>query len=770
MITFLQKKRNSFFFKLLLSFLIIVMISFIFNLLSFNFFQKTLRTEIIKYNKLTMSNTVNNYEKQFRLLDDITTNLYVGTDMSILKKKNSDFIAMNSLAAEINAILSNYNNLNLENLFFYNSSLSFIIDKKGLNSIPEMFENSYINADYNADFWEKQIEEDYHMRIFPAARFQKRNFNGKIEDAGLYFPIIIKNVLQKQSYIAAFINADAIYLNSHFSTNDLFFISDDKGTLFFNTPQSKAFTNYKITRTEQAYDSSNHNYYFYQKGEKSNLIYINVTPNQQIASTVSRLSWILLILFALSLVLSLLISILFSIRFKLPVQRILDSLQMMNPNFHLRSTIREYIQIGDRLKTIINSNQKINQDLQMKDSLLKTYGYWNKVKNIPLGSKDMQSLIDSTKPFYFIMFQLQSAHPIHETSQDMQTTAHFMEIINLNIQCSFIQSEILQIERDLIVAIIFSENDLQDQHKLTETLHILTEKFNQQEQYYITIATNLRLQNPSDFTVAYEETLEMIRERKLNADIQIITKLSHVQNRFQIAPPELMKLSAQIEAGNTADILQSIRRMLQRLSVNGIALEYKQMASDIISQILLNLMSQKIEVGELLAELTPYEQIKEFVSEEQYLTFYISLVEKAASLISIKNAGKDPIVDYVIAYIEHHSGGDISQEAIASKLNLSIRYMGKYIKNKTGKTFNDYLEDVRIRKAKIILMETDDKIQEVANKVGYHNANSFTRMFKRITGLTPGDYRAQSWRSPFSETDGEITHRIAPHIDDKDLG
>jgi len=744
MFTYLQSKRNSFFIKLLFSFVIIVLISFIFNLLSFNFFQNTLRTEIIKYNKLNLSNTVNNYEKQFRLLDDIASNLFFGANIPLLERNRSNFMAMNDLTSEIKVVLSNYNNLNLDNLFFYNDSYAFIIEKGGLTSIADMFEGHYISDQYTMEFWKKQTEEDYHMRIFPAARFQKRSINGKIEQSGTYFPVVIKNKLQKGNYIAAFIDADEIYLNSHFSDNDLFYIVDAQGNRFFGTSLVKALTDFRVAGNGEAYDSNNNNYYFYQTGEKSGLTYVNVTPNQQIASTITRLSWLLLILFAISLALSLLISILFSIRFKLPVQRMLESLQKMNPNFHFKSTIREYSQIGDKLKSIIVTTQEINQDLQKKESLLKTYSYWNKVKNIPLGHKEMQNLIDNTKPFYFVMYQLlpvRSGQPL--PAADTNNTTHDADLINSTILQRYKQSETLQIEKDLIVSIIFDDDPNPDRDHLSATLQALVRLFDDRSGFTVTIAANPKLRHHGDFTAAYEETLGMIHARKLNPSTQLITELEEDVGGITVPPSELKKLSAHVAAGNVDEAVQIIHRLLQRLGKKGRAIEYRKLANEIISEILLVLMTQKIEVGELLSELAPYEQLKEITTEEQYYAFYGLLIEKAISLVSDKKADKDPIVDYVLAYMERHSGEDISQEEIAGKLNISIGYMGKYIKNKTGKTFNEYLEDIRIRKAKVILVETDDKIHEVANQVGYHNANSFTRMFKRITGVTPGEYRLE---------------------------
>ena len=62
-------------------------------------------------------------------------------------------------------------------------------------------------------------------------------------------------------------------------------------------------------------------------------------------------------------------------------------------------------------------------------------------------------------------------------------------------------------------------------------------------------------------------------------------------------------------------------------------------------------------------------------------------------------------------------------------------------KKETGKTYSEYLTDVRIRKAKDLLVETGDSIGLIAEKTGYHDARYFSKQFSRIVGLKPFEYR-----------------------------
>lgn len=95
-------------------------------------------------------------------------------------------------------------------------------------------------------------------------------------------------------------------------------------------------------------------------------------------------------------------------------------------------------------------------------------------------------------------------------------------------------------------------------------------------------------------------------------------------------------------------------------------------------------------------------------------------------------------------YMESHIGEDLSLDILADKLKVSAAYLSAYFKDKTGINFIDYLNDLRIRKAKEMLLGSDAKIQDIAVSVGYQSVNSFIRMFKRSTGMSPGEFRKSS--------------------------
>lgn|GEM_PF-5914712 len=82
-----------------------------------------------------------------------------------------------------------------------------------------------------------------------------------------------------------------------------------------------------------------------------------------------------------------------------------------------------------------------------------------------------------------------------------------------------------------------------------------------------------------------------------------------------------------------------------------------------------------------------------------------------------------------------------SIQDIATAFNLSPSMLSQYFKLQTNRTIIDYVTELRIEKAKILLTDTDMYIKDIVESVGYYSTSSFIKKFKQITGYTPGEYR-----------------------------
>lgn len=99
------------------------------------------------------------------------------------------------------------------------------------------------------------------------------------------------------------------------------------------------------------------------------------------------------------------------------------------------------------------------------------------------------------------------------------------------------------------------------------------------------------------------------------------------------------------------------------------------------------------------------------------------------------------IVDQVKNYVEQALNENITLREISNILHYNYSYLGQKFKDQENMTFNEYLLHRRMEKAKTLLRNTDLKIYEIANEVGYIEIDWFYKKFKEYTGLSANEYR-----------------------------
>ena len=98
------------------------------------------------------------------------------------------------------------------------------------------------------------------------------------------------------------------------------------------------------------------------------------------------------------------------------------------------------------------------------------------------------------------------------------------------------------------------------------------------------------------------------------------------------------------------------------------------------------------------------------------------------------------IVEQILDYINFNYHNNISLNDLSKKIFLTPNYLSILFSKEIGKTFNDYLTEFRIKKAKELLQLGNYKVYEVGEKVGYKNLDYFRKVFKEYTGKNPSDF------------------------------
>ncbi len=114
----------------------------------------------------------------------------------------------------------------------------------------------------------------------------------------------------------------------------------------------------------------------------------------------------------------------------------------------------------------------------------------------------------------------------------------------------------------------------------------------------------------------------------------------------------------------------------------------------------------------------------------------------AANRMTVQDAeAEPPMIRRAKAHIAGHYGDPISLDEIARAMHVSTFYFCKMFKKATGLTFTDYLGRVRLEKAKNLLLNPHLRVSEIAYTVGFQSLTHFNRIFRKVTGEAPTEFR-----------------------------
>jgi len=135
---------------------------------------------------------------------------------------------------------------------------------------------------------------------------------------------------------------------------------------------------------------------------------------------------------------------------------------------------------------------------------------------------------------------------------------------------------------------------------------------------------------------------------------------------------------------------------------------------------------------------------KEYDSMVKLLAIFAQHLSMVSNQIVVRQGNAEPpVVTRAKEFIQEHQGEELSLGQVAKAVNTSTFYFCKMFKKITGLNFTDYVSRVRIEKAKNLLLNPNLRVSEIAYEVGFQSLTHFNRMFKRILGLSPTEYRLQ---------------------------
>ncbi|MFK0523694.1 helix-turn-helix transcriptional regulator [Paenibacillus illinoisensis] len=735
---------NGLFVKLMLSFLSVILILASFNLFSHLYLSNKVYQEMVRQNELGLAQTVEGYENHFRLTQNMILALTQSdtwtANLGILShlKDNRRY----DIPAEVKADLSTlYTNpfLHIDNFILYFKQEDYVLEKEGISSATDMFGKYYYSEAYSPDYWKSQTMNNQFLKVMPAAAFTEKTVHSS-RSLGELMPVMMKAIPYEDVYGIVMLNPQRMQDTYGDGSHNPFYILDSEGRLLFTTTEEELH-NPPLPMDGSRHERIGDQYYFYEKGKQTGFTYVRVTQASVIAAEMRGMQLLLTVLLGAAILISVLSSLLFSLRLNQPLQHLIAALDRNSGSgVDKLSRVKEFAMIGDRLSSILENNRFIQSDLAQKNSLVRQFAYTHKVKNIPLSSHlaDLEEVRQPEHPYVAILFKVGFKDRPDELEQH---TLLLWKLIQSLFTSNPNNSVALQPEQDQLLLLLF---DPGPQSGILQALDTLKELLAAEECLYLTIAVSPVYSGDIPFTDAYGNLSTLLNERRLNGETQVIVEpRASSSSSFHVKVTYGEELHDLLQSGKEEAVFAWLDRQLDQLRHKDAAAEdfrtFALGAVEQVSKTVMKLNLTSIEGG--LHSSPSGDPFAGFYSIEQYRTWLQSQIQPIISAISSQLETKDPVISFVLDYLNHHYGEDINLNLVADKLKLTPGYLSSVFKEKTNINFSEYLNNLRVERAKELLVNVDLRIQDIAMQVGYQNVNSFIRMFKRRYGLTPGEYR-----------------------------
>lgn len=245
----------------------------------------------------------------------------------------------------------------------------------------------------------------------------------------------------------------------------------------------------------------------------------------------------------------------------------------------------------------------------------------------------------------------------------------------------------------------------------------------------------------NSYKTSYESLVYCILDEKNHIFNYSNTSL---RNQYYINIEEYApELLANVTSGNISGTAAIVNSLFDKIiSKDNISLDCVILFVSDFCHILLKIDTNILdEIQNFLKKLRSAEYIFTFQSIENIKRVVFNLYSLKAKKYNDEQGGKVSIISNVINFIQKNYSSEIGLEEISKLYYINPSYLSKIFKQETEENISGYITKIRIEKAKVLLKTGNIKIPNIAQMTGFNDYIYFYKVFKKVTGMTPKEFK-----------------------------
>ncbi|MZQ83946.1 helix-turn-helix domain-containing protein [Paenibacillus sp. 5J-6] len=726
--------------------------------------QHLLHSEVIRSNKALLNQVKQSLDNQFK--DIKRMGLQLSLDPKVIKYVNQT--EFNSSQVKIDTLdlitsLRSYaaSNGDINDLYVYMKKQHFGVTTSTMNQDDLLFQLLHENnKGMTFKKWSDSMEKIYFG-----------NFLQLAEDDMVYLQSLpIQNADEAPATLVVMLNAErlkAAISNIQLAQAGIVLILDSS-----NKPIMIAGEPGHVSDLDLAQISSSDEGSFSQKWDKEEVTvsyvssvenewkYVSIVPTKIYAAKVSQLrSWIYAGLF-MCIFVGGPMSIWLTRRHYMPIRRMVD---LVSPKVksNMQGSKDEFLLLQSFMSENAAFQDTANTTIQKQQDVLRSHFLARLLKGrVESGSALAQSMASfdlrfETNRFAVLLFHIGDYTALFNDngSRDSESKLQYVYYIVTNITEELIgrKHTVFTTEVDGMIAFLVNiqnEEEAQAKQDLIDAAQEAQEII--QGKFYIQLTIGISDIHPTLAGIphGFDEALEALEYKFVIGPSQIIPfdRIKRPKNELYYPLDMERQLINHIRTGQYEEAMEAVSELIvTNVSDGTLSLQLgKLLMFELIGTILkaIEHLDQgpnelAVEKHALIKQLTQCESFAEIEDE-----IYKFLKTVCDYVDSKKKSHNTNLKDHVLSYIDEHLADmDLSLTSLSLKFEVNAPYLSRFIKEQSGETFIDYVNKQRVQLSKKLMMDTDDTITDITQKVGFSNSNTFIRVFKRYEGITPGQFR-----------------------------
>ncbi|MGO4372277.1 helix-turn-helix transcriptional regulator, partial [Paenibacillus sp. MCAF20] len=266
---------------------------------------------------------------------------------------------------------------------------------------------------------------------------------------------------------------------------------------------------------------------------------------------------------------------------------------------------------------------------------------------------------------------------------------------------------------------------------------------------YTISVSNPHLVHETSVAEGYKEAKAALPYEFLTSEAVIRYGMLSISERKESGPilSYLQKMEDGLREGDREEVQQTITMVVEHLIGNHYTVNY---CKSILGDIIVLIRKRIHATGKTSEQVLGFElhesfnQLRNMESFPEWIGPIVQLVIDKTQSGKLKT---DPVLqDRINQLIQDNMSNQLSLDLVAEHLNISPNYVSKLFKTVIGSTFTEYVTDMKLKRAMVLLMEDRLSVQDISSQLGYNSTHHFIRLFKDKYGQTPKQYQKMQER------------------------